>query len=492
MFTRLYHSISLLFSRAKKLIVEYIENKIQAKLMSTGSENVHIVRIAPRIKIAIINPDKIQTNTARKLLAKIMPAKDTYSRNSYDFLSFYTGVIPFLSMPDDKALPIRKKRIVPYIHAMFTQTDFADEMRTLMTQLHENSNQKSNTDVIRDHFLSLFTRSMVGMEFPTELKVLLLNIESLNTPFYGLAPDFAKNLFALIPSVKKTRKKYDTAIRNFLVDAMKKMQHSHHTKKNFLKDILLEKAGENITEEKLYALADDPEIRLCVAIVLGTSNLTNVMKSLMLNLQSRTMERLIIEMYSEISVIDHVSSACLLNKIKMPLLHATYLESLRFGLKGFGINRNIQSEIQMDDVYIPSHSHVIFPLDASSHMEHCLYKVNEFWPERFLNSEGELRQDRKLHEGLFTPFGVGIRMCPGHHIAELMIKIYLVTLLNAVKDFKENDMTFYDEKVGDTARNRGRPLLKKYIKFSLFNSKSSLSDGKIAENIAENIAGYCF
>jgi hypothetical protein len=168
MFSRFYNVISEYFTYFKVLLNLYIENKIRAVLSPSDSEKIHIVRISPSKKIAIVCPDKIPMSTARKILELIMPSKDKEARQSYDYLPFYTGVIPFLSMPDDEALPIRKKRIVPYLHTMMSKANYASEMQELIHQLQENHGKKLNTDLIRDHFLSLFSRSLLGFEFPIE------------------------------------------------------------------------------------------------------------------------------------------------------------------------------------------------------------------------------------------------------------------------------------------------------------------------------------
>jgi cytochrome P450 len=41
----------------------------------------------------------------------------------------------------------------------------------------------------------------------------------------------------------------------------------------------------------------------------------------------------------------------------------------------------------------------------------------EFKPERFLNEDGSIRDDPTLS----LAFGVGKRICPGHHLAEAII-----------------------------------------------------------------------
>jgi len=268
-------------------------------------------------------------------------------------------------------------------------------------------------------------------------------------------------------------------------------------KPNWLVDILLTKVNDIrlLTKKEISTLADDPEIRLCVAIVLGTSNLTHALtasiKSLFDNPQ--LVSRLLLEINSQ-------TSANVLDKTTMPWLHATYLECLRLGSKG-AIVRKIKTAIHVGDQYIPRNALVTFPLSASSRMGNAECQASKFMPNRFLTPDGALREDIKLHEGLFFPFGVGIRMCPGRHLAEEVIKIYLVTLLNSVKSFSLDRIHFYDN--NETAVSRAKALLTNKIK-----DATRLHEGAIRyftfapptyletpldtiEKISENIAGYC-
>jgi hypothetical protein len=389
---------------------------------------------------------------------------------------------------------MRKKRIVPYLHALLKNVDYAHEMRILLQQLEGNNKTRDSTrEVIQSHFLSLFTRGLIGTEFPKPLQDLLNRNNTYFLAVFQALPLWTRKLLPFIPYVRNMRATYHAAIRDFLITQITAIKQHTEIKKNWLTDILLEKVKDIrlISDAEIKALADDPEIRMCIAIVLGTKNLLEIITPLLTFIKSETDDRsrLLFEIHSQ-SVANHADPTYLLDKQKMPLLHATYLEALRFGSKTV-IVRRIKESIQVDDVHIPGNSVVVFPLSAFSRMGSEKYPNFFFAPNRFLTEEGQLRNDIKLHEGFFVPFGVGVRMCPGHMTAELMIKIYLVTLLNSAKYFFEKKVEFYDEKNGDTAKAAARNLLKRTIKDQFLFVPRGGEILETIDNITENIARYC-
>ena len=59
---------------------------------------------------------------------------------------------------------------------------------------------------------------------------------------------------------------------------------------------------------------------------------------------------------------------------------------------------------------------------------------NAFKPERFLNSDGSLRDDPVL----ISIFGYGKRICPGRHLVDSMLFIVVASLLSVFKIEKGN------------------------------------------------------
>ncbi len=484
----MFSRLSKTAGRIKYLFFDWIKTRFQ-QMFTPSQSNMLSIRVVPGKHIVVVSPYKMPATTATKLLKEITPASENKARRIYNFIPFYTGAMPFLSLPDAEALPIRKKRIVPYLHAMLKNINFSAEMTGLIEKLRLDQTAQPRAEIIGDHFIDLFARNLLGVEFPEELKKSLKQTDSDYSILFCLLPPAAANWLTLIPSIRKLRNVCHTEIRRFLVDTIGKIKtddfHFKQMKKNFLLDLILEKKGDPklLSNKDIEDLAADPEVKLCVAVVLATNNLTRAMSFLVGCLTTAIQTNLLIELLDQ----ESIQPTDLLQQKKMPLLHATYLETLRYAART-GIIRNIQSEIRIDDINIPANSLVMFPFDSSSQMGSAKYPCYQFAPERFLDEQKQLRPEMKLQEGVFTPFGIGSRNCPGQRISEQMIKIYLVTLLNAVKKFSSYKYTFYDEPAGDTARNF---VLTYSIRSSLFNPFKGKEEQEVAEKITENIVGYC-
>lgn len=71
---------------------------------------------------------------------------------------------------------------------------------------------------------------------------------------------------------------------------------------------------------------------MCVAIVLGTINLTRVMSTLILNLNTRVIERLIIEIWSQLTLFNIDNPKILLDKTQMPMWNNNVSRSTSCGV----------------------------------------------------------------------------------------------------------------------------------------------------------------
>lgn len=96
-------------------------------------------------------------------------------------------------------------------------------------------------------------------------------------------------------------------------------------------------------------------------------------------------------------------------------------ESQSFHIFSFFFRRTVEFE----GFTIPKNTHVI-PLLHAVHMNPEKWdNPQEFRPERFLNSEGQVFKPEN-----FMPFGVGQRMCLGDHLAEKELFLFFSSLLH--------------------------------------------------------------
>jgi cytochrome P450 len=77
-------------------------------------------------------------------------------------------------------------------------------------------------------------------------------------------------------------------------------------------------------------------------------------------------------------------------------------------------------------------------LRAILHDPEAYPEPDEFKPERFLNEDGTVRDDR--HDpALALVFGIGKRICPGRHLVEATIFIVASSILSVLNVTKAKD-----------------------------------------------------
>lgn len=62
-----------------------------------------------------------------------------------------------------------------------------------------------------------------------------------------------------------------------------------------------------------------------------------------------------------------------------------------------------------------------------------------FNPSRYLDTEGNLRKLDKLEDPSFVAFGLGRRICPGMHLADATMFLYIASILHAFRIEKAVD-----------------------------------------------------
>ena len=62
-----------------------------------------------------------------------------------------------------------------------------------------------------------------------------------------------------------------------------------------------------------------------------------------------------------------------------------------------------------------------------------------FNPERYLDAQGNLRKLDKLEDPSFVAFGLGRRICPGMHLADATMFLYIASILHTFRIEKALD-----------------------------------------------------
>ncbi|KAG1854488.1 cytochrome P450 [Suillus subalutaceus] len=113
----------------------------------------------------------------------------------------------------------------------------------------------------------------------------------------------------------------------------------------------------------------------------------------------------------------------------LPQVEAFMLECLRWRpVTTLGFAHCAQTDIVYKDICIPQGAIVFGNHWAISRDASVYPNPDAFIPERWLDSDGKIREDLK-----FPSFGFGRRICPGRHIANRSVFINLVLLLWSFK-----------------------------------------------------------
>lgn len=113
----------------------------------------------------------------------------------------------------------------------------------------------------------------------------------------------------------------------------------------------------------------------------------------------------------------------------LPQIEAFMLECLRWRpVTTLGFAHRAQTDIVYKNICIPEGAIVFGNHWAISRDASVYPNPDEFDPQRWLNSDGTIREDLK-----FPSFGFGRRVCPGRHIADRSIFINLALLLWSFK-----------------------------------------------------------
>ena len=113
---------------------------------------------------------------------------------------------------------------------------------------------------------------------------------------------------------------------------------------------------------------------------------------------------------------------------RLPYLRCIVKETLRLHPPvPFLIPRRVEQDVEVCGYNVPKNSQVLVNAWAIGRDETVWENALEFKPERFLESEPDIRgRDFEL-----IPFGAGRRICPGLPLAVRMVPVMLGSLLNS-------------------------------------------------------------
>ena len=179
--------------------------------------------------------------------------------------------------------------------------------------------------------------------------------------------------------------------------------------------------------EKKRRLTDEEVLANAVTFLIAgydttASTLTWVVYMLATNLEVQ--ERLICEIDQELGD----KRPNYENVFKLQYLDMVLSETLRLYAPAIRVNRQVVRDTEICGRILPGGISVTFPIAG-------LHRLPEFWPEpeKFDPERFSPENKEKIHRFAYMPFGLGPRNCVGMRLAQFVVKIAVVTLLQRYK-----------------------------------------------------------
>ena len=204
---------------------------------------------------------------------------------------------------------------------------------------------------------------------------------------------------------------------------------AHRGQYNDFLDVLLQEVDKTDNEQKEKTITKENIIVLLFdTFITGSETVATVLSWMFLYLTKNPdiQEKCRNEIMSVVGERE-VSSKDMIN---MPYMRAVIAETQRIGsVAGAGIPHSNKKDVDIGNYTIPAKSVIFFNIHGIHHDEKLFPKPCEFYPERFLDSEGQYRQ--KVPG--YMPFLEGRRKCVGERLATSEI---FVMAANVLKTFR--------------------------------------------------------
>ncbi|EGN97648.1 hypothetical protein SERLA73DRAFT_184436 [Serpula lacrymans var. lacrymans S7.3] len=184
--------------------------------------------------------------------------------------------------------------------------------------------------------------------------------------------------------------------------------------------------GKHLLENKMeYALTETEMAYLTGGFFAAGSDTTAAAISLMI-LSAAVHPEAQAKVQAELdSVIGQQRAPTFSDEEMLPQLQAFILESFRWRpIVGGGLPHRTNKDMIWENLFIPSGTTIVGHHWAISRDPVVYPNPNSFEPQRWLNSQGKIRDDIK-----FFTYGFGRRACPGQHVANRSVYINAALIL---------------------------------------------------------------
>lgn len=407
---------------------------------------------------------------ANKQLKTLMNLPEADSRSAYHFIPALTNSVFFLSMHDEQARPFRQ-RFVRHLDKSNILRQAEKAFPALLKNLEANQSSSTyNHDILSRHARDVLSQALTGFDYPEDI---LKRLKQFNPAIMnlGFIPDFVMRRLESYQSLQ-------LVMHDFIGSQLRRKRESGDLQvdienKQFVASIIISrfehlKSYKDIDNAMIETLINDAELRSAVTSTMAFEFFTDALVNAFQNVFTQGNELgllrdthisranvLLGEELKRLNIADElVDSNVYLNKEKMPVLHAIYLESLRSQAPLKIIPRYTHAGIQTDELHIPPRTTILFHLDEM--LKQCAVMESnyilipkDFDAERFLFQQKQLTEDAVLQKGFLTPFGVDRRACPAAFVVEALIKFYMIRLYQSTIRLDATDCILKRPATGD-------------------------------------------
>lgn len=442
---------------ANFFVGDIFDLKAAEKRATINPDGVGVMRIGPPLIGCYIThfiPRELTAEEREAFLKKFMMLKNLDARSPFDLGPVTNSTfLPAINTKD--ALEIRKG-LAGYFNLPHFDAKTTEILGDLFTALQKNNEaelKRSPLKIIKEHVNDIFSSALLGFKVPQEVLISLDDLSKI-ADLVVLTPRFIHNK---IPKIKAISENFDTHVKTFLREKLfylRKKKEKIDPKSNYFNKVIFQKfsydSWSKLTDENIEDTISDPNVRACITLFLAVFGMAKLISYSLdylynpYNLSEETKDLLLKEL-SSIQKQNKIDRTDLLDTKKMPILHAVYIESLRYASSTSLISRYTKETLHAGTAKIPAKSIVVFDLRRS--MCHVAREDKDYGTRfnafRFLGGDRQLNESAKgFNHGAFLPFGAGTRSCPAAKLVELVYKTVLTNVLLNIDGIYDEQVAF--------------------------------------------------
>ncbi|XP_032068922.1 cytochrome P450 2K6-like [Thamnophis elegans] len=249
------------------------------------------------------------------------------------------------------------------------------------------------------------------------------NLHLLGTPSVLIYNVFPKLGFLLDgpKKIMKNRKEYHEFIQATFLENLK--QFDENNQRTFIDAFLVRQKKENKKSTNSYFHNDNLISVVDNLFIAGMDTTSNTLYwTLLLMMKYPEVQRKVQE---EIAKEIGVRQPRTEDRFKMPYTNAVIHEVQRFAdIAPFNVPHATTVDVTFKGFFIPKGTYIFPLLGSVLHDESQWEKPHEFYPEHFLDSEGNF-----VKRDAFMPFSAGRRMCAGENLAKMVLFLFFTSFL---------------------------------------------------------------